>query len=205
MTDKRIRAVIFVAAGIWAAMLLLQGVDVGTALFKPLSSVIGITILVLGFYDRRLWRWRWLRRLQKQPILHGTWKGTLQTTWSDPDTEETPGPIDVYMVVRQTASTVAFDMHTAESSSSTTAGSLDAAESGAWVLSGSYLNRPQVLIQHRSRVHRGSAVLEVHVGPSTLIEGVYWTDRDTKGSLRFTQHADATVTHTEHAAALFER
>src|SRR4051812_43691750 len=81
MSDKRIRAVIFVAAAVWAVMLLLQGVDVGTALFKPLSSVIGVTILAMGFYERRLWRWRWLRRLQKQPILHGTWKGTLQTTW----------------------------------------------------------------------------------------------------------------------------
>lgn len=203
MTDKRIRAVIFVAAAVWAVMLVLQGVDVGTNLFKPLSSVVGITILLLGFYDRRLWRWRWLRRLQKQPVLNGTWKGSLQTTWADPATGKTPGPIEVLMVVRQTASTIAFDMLTAESSSSTTSASLDAAESGAWVLSGSYLNRPQVLIQNRSRVHRGSAVLEIHTGPSTLIEGAYWTDRDTKGSLRFTEHADARVTHIEHAARLF--
>lgn len=203
MTDKRIRAVIFVAAAVWAVMLVLQGVDVGTSLFKPLSSVVGITILLLGFYDRRLWRWRFLRRLQKQPVLNGTWKGSLQTTWADPATGKIPGPIEVYMVVRQTASTIAFDMLTAESSSSTTSASLDAAESGAWMLSGSYVNKPQVLIQNRSRVHRGSAVLEIHTGPSTLIEGAYWTDRDTKGSLRFTDHADARVTHIEHAARLF--
>lgn len=205
MTDERIRAVIFVAAAIWAVMLVLQGVDVGTSYFKPLSSVVGVTILLVGLYDRRLWRWPWLRRLQKQPIVHGTWKGTVQTTWVDPATGATPAPIDIYMVVRQTASTVAFDMLTEESSSSTTSASLDAAESGAWVLSGSYLNRPKVLIQHRSRVHRGSAVLEVHSGPSTLMEGAYWTDRDTKGSLRFDDHDDATVTHYEHAVALFTR
>jgi hypothetical protein len=84
MTDKRIPGVIFVAAAVWAVLLVLQGVDVGTALFKPLSSVVGITVLLLGLYDRHLWRWRWLRRLQKRPVLHGTWKGSLQTTWVAP-------------------------------------------------------------------------------------------------------------------------
>jgi hypothetical protein len=119
-------------------------------------------------------------------------------------TGETPGSIEVYLIVRLTASTIAFDVLTAESSSSTTSALLNAAESGAWMLSGSYLNRPKMLIQHRSRVHRGSAVLEVHTGPSMLIEGSYWTDRDTKGSLRFTAHVPATVTHFERAQAHFE-
>lgn len=203
LTQKRARAVIGVAAVVWAVLLIVQGSNVKVSFLKPFSGVVGITILVLGIYDRWLWKFGPLRRLQKQPLLHGTWKGILQTTWQDPATGVAPGPIEVYMVVRQSCSTVSFSMLTAESGSRTVSAALEDAESGAWVLSGTYLNTPKLVLQHRSRVHRGSAVMEVHEGTSMFIEGSYWTDRDSKGSLRFDRHVVALPTHFEQARKEF--
>lgn len=203
LTDRRVRAVLTVAAPIWAALLLLQGVNVDLGFFKPLSAVTGTTIIALGLYDRRLWRWPLLRKLQQQPIVHGTWSGQLVSTWVNPATSKSPDPIEVFMVVHQTASTVRFEMLTAESASRTVSAALEDAEAGAWVLSGMYLNTPELSIQQRSRIHRGSAVMQVHRGKTVLIEGSYWTDRDTRGSLRFDRHSPETVTHVDFARALF--
>jgi hypothetical protein len=203
LSAGRIRSTIAVAALIWAGLLLAQGADLDGTFIKPLSGVMGLTVALLGAYDRWLWKLGPLRRLQKQPILHGTWKGSLQTAWCDRETGEIPGPIQIYMVVRQTCSSIAFSMYTAESSSRSVSAALDDSESGAWVLSGTYINTPQLLLQDRSRVHRGSAVLEVHRGSITFLEGSYWTDRDSKGSMRFTEHADGLPTHFEQAQSVF--
>ncbi|MGY6502199.1 MAG: Cap15 family cyclic dinucleotide receptor domain-containing protein [Acidimicrobiales bacterium] len=164
---------------------------------------MGLTIVLLGAYDRWLWKLGPLRKLQKQPVLHGVWKGSLQTAWCNPETGEVPGPIEVYLVVRQTCSSIAFSMCTSESRSQTVSAALEDSESGAWVMSGTYLNTPQLLHQDRSRVHRGSAVLEVHRGTNVIVEGSYWTDRDSKGSIRFTEHVESLPTHFEHAQAVF--
>lgn len=203
LSAGRIRSTIVVAALIWAGLLLAQGADIDGTYVRPLGVVMSLTIVALGLYDRWLWKLGPLHRLQKQPILHGTWKGSLQTTWQNPESGEVPGPIEVYMVVRQTCSSIAFSMCTAESRSRSVSAALDDSESGAWVLSGTYINTPQMLLQDRSRVHRGSAVLEVHQGSTIIIEGCYWTDRDSKGSLRFTEHADSLPTHFDHARGTF--
>lgn len=203
LSAGRIRSTIAVAALVWAGLLLAQGADVDSTYIRPLAVAMSLTVALLGAYDRWLWKLGPLRTLQKQPILHGTWKGKLQTTWCNPDTGEVPGPIEVYMVVRQTCSSIAFSMCTAESRSRSVSAALDDSEAGVWVLSGTYISVPQLLLQDRSRVHRGSAVLEVHRGSNTIIEGSYWTDRDSKGAMRFTEHVDELATHFEQAQSAF--
>jgi hypothetical protein len=200
LTDKRIRAVIIVAAIVWAVLLVAQGADVDVSFFKPFSTVVGVTILVLAAFDRWLWRWWPFRLLQKQPIVSGTWKGTFTSNY-DAGAGTAP-PTEAYLVVRQTASTISFTLLTAESSSHTVAATMEQVD-GHFVMSGTYVNTPRALIQERSRPSRGSASIDVHNGQHLFLEGAYWTDRGTKGELRFDGRADPVVTHFDIAQSLF--
>jgi hypothetical protein len=51
--------------------------------------------------------------------------------------------------------------------------------------------------------HRGAAVLEATATPATLIEGPYWTDRQTNGTLTFNRRVPAKARSFDEAAALF--
>jgi hypothetical protein len=60
------------------------------------------------------------------------------------------------------------------------------------------LNRPDSRVEHRSRMHHGSASLDVTGCPATRLRGRYSTDRDTKG-----EHAGQTCDEFDEAQALF--
>lgn len=47
-----------------------------------------------------------------------------------------------------------------------------------------YENRPPLLAQKASPVHRGGLILEVVGYPAHALEGSYWTDRTTKGDMK---------------------
>jgi hypothetical protein len=67
-----------------------------------------------------------------------------------------------------------------------------------------YLNRPKVTVEHRSRMHNGSAFLEVSGRPANRLHGRYWTDRDTRGEFDFVERNDSIADDFEDAASLFQ-
>lgn len=67
-----------------------------------------------------------------------------------------------------------------------------------------YLNRPDSKVEHRSRMHHGSASLDITGLPATRLKGRYWTDRDTKGELDFTERRQKTVDDFEQGSSLFQ-
>ncbi|MEW2631073.1 hypothetical protein AB0903_05290 [Streptomyces sp. NPDC048389] len=58
---------------------------------------------------------------------------------------------------------------------------------GSLVLAYMYLNKPDLRVEHRSRIHHGSAVFDVSGNPARRLKGHYWTDRDSKGELDFVE------------------
>jgi hypothetical protein len=60
---------------------------------------------------------------------------------------------------------------------------------GQCILSAIYMNTPGLLLQDQSRIHRGGMILEVSGRPVRLLEGFYFTDRDTKGELQFDEYS----------------
>lgn len=196
------RVVIAIAAALAAAALFVNGTKVSLDWYKALLSVSGAVVLLLLVFDRWAWRWPVVRRLIPRRVVHGTWKGELQTSWSNPASGQTPGPIECYLVVHQTYSTVEMALLTAESKSrSVTAGMSDPAK-GQCLLTGIYMNTPDLLIQDRSRIHRGGILLEINGRPVETLDGFYWTDRDTKGQLTFEQHVGKVADDFRGARAL---
>ena len=53
----------------------------------------------------------------KRPVIEGSWKVEIRSNWKDPATGNAIAPVEGYMVVRQTFSTLSLRLLTAESSS----------------------------------------------------------------------------------------
>src|SRR5438874_3975270 len=109
----QVQAVISVAAVVWAAMLLAQGTSLRVSFLRPYSAAVGAGVVALVAYDRWLWRWSLVRRLSHLPVLRGTWRGTLTSTWKDRASGKAISPIPVFLAVRQTASEVWLSLLTA--------------------------------------------------------------------------------------------
>ncbi len=149
------------------------------------SAAVFVATGVLTLWELFLWRLPPSQTIPGTPIsLRGTWQGEAITLWLDPDTSAQVPPVRVYLVVRQTATDVTVTLLTAESTSKSTLARVSPRE-GTSVLEYLYFNRPRAAVQHRSRTHYGATTLDVAGSPAHRMTGSYWTDRDTRGELRF--------------------
>jgi hypothetical protein len=186
------------AIGIWASG---DKVDVGWLRF--FSAAVLAAVAVLALWDRVLWKRPLFQRIRGVPRnLGGTWKGTLTSFWTDPQTGKPPAPKPAYLVIRQTVSAVSVALLTDESRSMSSYGVVSTVD-GAASLDYIYLNRPDSRVEHRSRMHHGSASLDITGCPATRLRGRYWTDRDSRGELDFTARSPKTADDFDEAQALF--
>ena len=170
----------------WAVVLLVQGHLVPLDYFKAFSYVVSGVSFALLLWERWLWSW-WLFRpwLTTRPDLRGTWKGDLVSSWVNPVTKQGRGEIEVYLVIRQTYSTIDVRLLTAESGSiSLTARIVDDGQ-GVHTLAVVYRNTPRALLRGRSPIGHGGMLLYVGGAPVHQLHAEYWTDRNTKGELTF--------------------
>lgn len=197
----QVQAAITVAVVVWAVMLALQGVALKAAYLRPYSAAVGVAVLALVAYERWFWRWPALRGLAHRPDLQGTWAGTLRSSWVNPATAQPVPPIDIYLAITQSFSTVSLRLLTIESSSVSVASSLAPASNGSpAIVWSTYVNTPGLLIQGRSRTHHGAMRLEAHRAPDRLT-GSYWTDRQTAGEIALDRHIKRVHTSFADAAA----
>jgi hypothetical protein len=174
------------AAVVWAILLVIGGVGVGLDFVRPFNTVIGVVVIFLWVCERWAWRWRWLHPwFVSTPVLRGTWRGVIVSTWVDPSSGQRVPPIEAYAAITQTASTIQIRMMTKESESQLLGASIVRDDDGLPRLFGTYRNTPRQEVRHRSQIHYGGLFLGVHGDPPRLLEGQYWTDRNTTGSLKF--------------------
>lgn len=186
---SHVYAIVAIATIAWTGLLLIQGVDLQPAYLKPYSTAVTAVIICFEIFNRWLWRLGPIPRLIGCDVLHGTWRGTLQSTRIDPVTHRPAAPISSFLVIRQTYSRIDTRLFTAESSSASLVASLDSDRNAEAKLQWTYRNIPGLLIQDRSRIHHGAVVMDVHGSPPSRLTGYYWTDRDTKGTMSFGLHS----------------
>lgn len=205
MTQKAL--IQFVAATVvlvFAIGIILSGDQIKSSWLGNYSYAVTAATIALALWNRWIWRWDWLQKLPHVPrSIRGTWRGTLVSAWINPNTGQSPPQKPVFLVVRQSATTISAVLLTDESSSRSTMATLAEDEIGA-ALSYIYLNRPNVKVEYRSRMHNGSAFLEVSGRPASRLHGRYWTDRDTRGEFDFDQRRTAIADDFEEAARLFQ-
>ncbi|WP_406443055.1 hypothetical protein OHB14_29325 [Streptomyces sp. NBC_01613] len=162
-------------------------------LLRLFSTAAFVCTLVFNIWDLWLWRIPWVQLLPGVPRnVRGTWKGVLTSLWIDPETGTTPPPKPAYLVMHQTASTITAKLLTDEARSISNLATVSQADS-SFTLAYVYLNKPNMGVEHRSRMHNGSAILDLSGSPTIRIKGRYWTDRDSKGELEFLQRNKKTL------------
>jgi len=203
MNKTAIQVVAAVVVGVFAVGIWASGDKVSVGWLRFYSAAVLAAVAVLALWERWLWKWGWSQKVPKVPRnVGGTWRGTLTSLWVDPETGKQIPAKDAYLVVRQTASTVSVTLLTDESrskSSLAVVSTLDGDASLDYV----YLNKPGVVVDHRSRIHHGSTSLHITGCPATRLNGRCWTDRDTKGEVDFTKRSAKRADDYEQAAGLF--
>jgi hypothetical protein len=119
------------------------------------------------------------------PVIDGTWRAELHSNWNDAAGAPIR-PIRGYMVIRQTFLNLSLRLLTEESSSHLVGTEIVCTVDGLYCVSGVYRNEPRYQERGHSPIHYGAVWLQVIEKPVHMLEGHYWTDRNTAGELRLT-------------------
>jgi hypothetical protein len=185
----QISIILAIAALAWYVVLLMQGTKVTWDHLAPFSTVVGVLVVLSLMVENYLWKKSWLQKwFVSMPDISGTWKVVIQSDWVNPETKETVPPINCFMGVKQSMSKLQMHLMTPESESWFIAYSITDAQSGrGYQIAAVYTNKPSVNLRNdRSSMHLGALVIETH-GENEMfpdnIDGEYWTDRKTTGTI----------------------
>lgn len=166
------------------------------------SVAVFVVLIALAAWEHFLWRLPVVQRTKKAPCdVRGTWRGELRSLWTDSD-GATPPAKTVYLVLRQSASSVCAVLLSDESSSVSSLASVrfDGVIKSLEFL---YVNTPMSGRSSRSPIHHGSARLEITGIPGTRLHGRYWTDRTSRGELDFVERSEILADDYQQAERAF--
>ena len=205
----QITVILGIAVIAWFVVLLIQGTKVSWDHLAPFSTVVGVLVVLSLIIEHYLWRKGWLQKwFISMPDLRGTWKVIIQSDWVNPETGEATPPIHCFMGVKQSMSNLQMHLMTPESESWFVAYSINHAQSGhGYQIAAVYTNRPSVNLRNeRSSMHLGALVLETHgeyeITPES-INGEYWTDRKTTGTINLSDKCEKLFTRYDDALNYF--
>jgi hypothetical protein len=167
------RAVIFLAAATWTLIIFVSGGSLRASWAKSLGLAAAIVVFLLLAFDRWIWRWPGVRHVVRHPVLHGTWKTELRTSYEARADEV----IEAYLVIRQTYSKICVAMLFDRSQSSSMSGDL-IREDGRRVLYYVFRSDKQTLQKDENPP---SAQLTVATRPLMHLEGDYWMEHGSRG------------------------
>lgn len=186
-SGKYIKALLYLTVTVWAVVLYVSGQAITSAWLRPLSTVTSVVLLVVMAFDFWLWKMPFLQGwFVKRPIIDGTWKVEIRSNWINPTTKAPIPPIEAYMVIRETFSTLSLRLLTEESGSELVGTEIVCAADGLYCVSGVYRNEPRYQVRDRSPIHYGAVWLKVITEPTKSLRGHYWTDRNTAGEIELT-------------------
>ena len=182
-----LQIIVGLVALIYLALLTILEAPARSIVLQYYGAVVAVLYILFLLFDRYLWRiWgvRWVvDKLVGKPVLHGTWKGTLRSNY-------VPHPIEAYLIVRQTFSSVYVQFVTENSPSESLASELKQKADGRHELYYIYQNTPLALSLTTSPMHHGGALLDVQgKNPVNALKGSYWTSRATKGEIHLGEYS----------------
>jgi SMODS-associating 2TM, beta-strand rich effector domain len=196
---KTVQIIVGIVAGVWLVLALLAGQTLSPMPLRLYSVSVAAVTLVFLTYDQYLWRWKFVRYFTGLPLLEGTWRGTLFSSFIR-DGQQIP-PTSVVLRIKQSAFSVSITLFTAESSSVSEQARLTKESDGRWRLSWLYANTPRPSVRYRSDRHHGACYLYIGATSQDGLRGEYFTDRLTRGELKLTEWSKHKYDGAESALA----
>jgi len=179
-----------ISAALWLGIAYGTGVQLSKLwdFVKILPKVVSIDVIIVSLFVKWGWKWKYLQGwLVPFPDLNGTWQGTIQTTWKNPETGSTPGSIPTILTIKQSFTKISCVMRTAEMQShSYIEGFKLEDDEQIRQLAYSYTSKPRPTVRERSAPHDGAMVLDIIGKPVDKLKGRYWTERKTTGEVELT-------------------
>lgn len=198
MENLKVRIGIGIAALVWLGLALLAGQGFSQLPLRVYSIAGTLAALVFALWERFIWKWKPVRYMMGVPLIAGTWRGELLSSYVRTDGTSVP-PIPAVIYVSQSASKWTVTLFTGESKSISEQAKLIHDPDGRWRLTWQYVNIPRPTVRDRSERHKGAA--EVYIGsqPGEGLEGAYFTDRRTDGELRFPEWSSVRYSSADSA------
>jgi hypothetical protein len=187
LSAKWIRGVVGLAALVWALIAFLSGETLKWSWAKSLGLTAAIVVWAVLAYDRWIWKWPGIRRFAGKPVIHGTWKTELRTSYRAREDET----IEAYLVIRQTYSRICVEMLLDRSESISMSGDL-VRENGRCVLYYVFRSEKHTLQPKTNPTNRGAAQLTVATKPAVHLEGDYWMEVGSGGRIATVGHSPVT-------------
>ena len=188
MTRAQVTALLGLAVITWGAWLFFAGIHIGLEHLAPFSLTVGVLVGAVALFNLYLWRWPVFRSLlSDRPLLRGAWQLEIESNFVDESTGQ-PKLVEAYYLIRQTYAHLSIRLLTKETTSKTLCAQLVKSDDGEWTLQGTFLDTPAIALRARSGIHYGAFLLRLSGEPVSSFHGHYWTDRDTKGTVRSIAH-----------------
>jgi hypothetical protein len=202
---KYVRAIIYTAVVVWAIVLLVTGQQLSSVLLRPISTVTSLVVLLSIAFELWLWKLPFLHGwLIKRPVIQGTWRAELRSNWRDPSGAAIP-LVEGYVIIRQTFLNLSLRLLTEESNSHLVGTEIICTADGLYCVAGVYRNEPRYRDRARSQIHYGAVWLQVIETPAPMLEGHYWTDRNTAGEMRLINKQKKKFQDFQSAQAHYEQ
>lgn len=177
-----------IVIALFAALVLALSVATGGSLDTNFIRWVGIgssaVVLAIVAYDRWLWRWPLIRKIAEwtrhPPLLHGTWQGTVR--FPGVQHGALGDPVETYLVIDQTYSRIEVTSLLERGSTHALAATVTAPDRNRRIL--------WTVYEGEEEGHRGATRLKIIGSPPTEIQGIYWTNRDTRGELSYTRRVE---------------
>jgi len=190
--DNYNRVLITVGIIIFCILFLVSGVDFNNisliAVFRSISSATLLTLFFHVAFKKWIWKCHWIPLLNPVivlvPNLHGTWKGTLQSSWIDAANGKQAPPTEITAFIRQSFISLSVEIHTSKMvSKSYIAGIKTDGDTATQELCYSYSSKANADTLENNPWHEGTAKLEILSRSNLKLKGNYWTLRKTIGTI----------------------
>lgn len=150
-------------------------------MLKLVPTTVTIELLLYAIFVK--WGWK-LKILHPwfvvTPDFSGIWEGEIHYKWNDLENVRS-----TQMKIIQSFNHITVLLSTEESNSRSVTASFDIDEKrGIYSLYYTYVNEPLICIQDRSSIHYGTTRFQFDPDNNTVLNGEYWTSRDTKGTIQ---------------------
>ena len=206
-TRSHIVSFVIITVSLWCLVLVVQGKQIlSFDYLSPFSIVISLLVVIYYIFSKWAWAWRifhgWYVR---RPDLRGTWRVKLLSNWPDTESDREKTIIIGFATIRQTLTSLSIRLMTEQSKSGLVAHSIELKDDGIYQATAIYRNEPRIEFQgEQSEIHHGALLLEIIGSPPAEMDGHYWTDRFTRGTILFNERRSELCDTYQSAKTAFD-